>query len=135
MSHTRLREQNIQVAAGKIGAPPFDGQLQTEYTLQTKGRLQEVDEFENIVLRARDDGSAIYLRDVARVELGQSEYNFYGEINGKPAVNVALYLLADANALAAGAAVDARVAELAQYFPEGWNTSPATTPPAMFPQR
>ena len=114
-----LREQNIQVAAGKIGAPPFDGELQTEYTLQTKGRLQEVGEFENIVLRAHDDGSAIYLRDVARIELGQSEYNFYGEINGKPAVNVALYLLADANALAAGAAVDARVAELAQYFPDG----------------
>ena len=114
-----LREQNIQVAAGKIGAPPFEGQLQTEYTLQTKGRLQEVEEFENIVLRARDDGSAVYLRDVARVELGQSEYNFFGEINGRPAVNLALYLMADANALAAGEGVDARVAELAQYFPQG----------------
>ncbi|NCF17452.1 MAG: multidrug efflux RND transporter permease subunit [Haliea sp.] len=117
--HSALREQNIQVAAGKIGAPPFEGELQTEYTLQTKGRLQEVKEFENIVLRAHDDGSAVYLRDVARVELGQSDYNFFGEINGKPAVNVALYLLADANALAAGAAVDARVSELSQYFPEG----------------
>jgi HAE1 family hydrophobic/amphiphilic exporter-1 len=114
-----LREQNIQVASGKIGAPPFDGELQTEYTLQTKGRLQEVEEFEAIVLRARDDGSAVYLRDVARVELGQSEYNFYGEINGRPAVNVALYLMADANALAAGEGVEARVAELAQYFPPG----------------
>ena len=117
--HSALREQNVQVAAGKIGAPPFDGPLQTEYTLQTKGRLQDVDEFESIVLRALDDGSAIYLRDVARIELGQSGYNFFGEINGKPAVNVALYLLADANALAAGAAVDQRVAELAQYFPDG----------------
>ena len=117
--HSALREQNIQVAAGKIGAPPFDGALQTEYTLQTKGRLQDVEEFENIVLRARADGSAIYLRDVARVELGQSDYNFYGEINGRPAVNVALYLLADANALAAGAAVDELVRELSQSFPEG----------------
>jgi len=114
-----LQEQNIQVAAGKIGAPPFDGPLQTEYTLQTKGRLQDVAEFENIVLRAREDGSAIYLRDVARVELGQSEYNFFGEINGKPAVNVALYLLADANALAAGAAVDRLVEDLSQNFPAG----------------
>ena len=117
--HSALREQNVQVAAGKIGAPPFDGPLQTEYTLQTKGRLQDVEEFESIVLRARDDGSAIYLRDVARVELGQAGYNFFGEINGKPAVNVALYLLADANALAAGAAVDQRVEELARYFPDG----------------
>jgi HAE1 family hydrophobic/amphiphilic exporter-1 len=117
--HGALREQNVQVAAGKIGAPPFDGDLQTEYTLQTKGRLRDVEEFENIVLRAHPDGSAIYLRDVARVELGQSGYNFFGEVNGKPAVNVALYLLADANALAAGERVDKLVAELARNFPEG----------------
>ncbi len=114
-----LQEQNIQVPAGKIGAPPFDGPLQTEYTLQVKGRLQEVAEFENIVLRARTDGSAIYLRDVARVELGQSDYNFYGEVDGKSAVNVSMYLLSDANALASGKAVDELVEELSQYFPEG----------------
>ncbi len=114
-----LLEQNVQVAAGKIGAPPFDGPLQTEYTLRAKGRLQDVEEFNNIVLRARNDGSAIYLRDVARVELGQAGYNFSGEINGHPAVNVALYTLADANALAAGAAVDEALAELARYFPAG----------------
>lgn len=114
-----LLEQNVQVAAGKIGAPPFDGMLQTEYTLQAKGRLQDVEEFNNIVLRARNDGSAIYLRDIARVELGQAEYNFSGEIDGRPAVNLALYTLADANALAAGAAVDAAVEELSRYFPGG----------------
>ncbi len=114
-----LLEQNVQVAAGKIGAPPFEGPLQTEYTLQAKGRLQDVEEFDNIVLRARNDGSAIYLRDVARVELGQAEYNFSGEIDGRPAVNVALYTLTDANALAAGAAVDEALAELSRYFPEG----------------
>lgn len=117
--HSALREQNVQVAAGKIGAPPFDGNLQTEYTLQTKGRLQNVDEFEQIVLRARDDGSAIYLRDVARVELGQSDYNFYGETNGKPAVNLALYQMADANSLAVGEDVDALVAQMSGGFPEG----------------
>ena len=114
-----LLEQNVQVAAGKIGAPPFDGPLQTEYTLQAKGRLQDVEEFNNIVLRARNDGSAIYLRDVARVELGQADYNFSGEIDGHPAVNVALYTLADANALAAGAAVDKALVELSRYFPAG----------------
>ena len=117
--HSALREQNIQVAAGKIGAPPFDGPLQTEYTLQTKGRLENVSEFEGIVLRAQSDGSAIYLRDVARVELGQSGYNFYGEVAGQPAVNVALYQLADANALVTGAAVDTLVEELAGNFPQG----------------
>jgi len=114
-----LREQNVQVAAGKIGSPPYEGKLQTEYTLRTKGRLQEVEEFENVVLRARADGSAIYLKDVARVELGQSDYSFLGEIDGKPAVNVALYLLADANALQAGAAVGALVEDLSAQFPQG----------------
>ncbi|GAB3273140.1 efflux RND transporter permease subunit [Parahaliea aestuarii] len=114
-----LREQNVQVAAGKIGAPPFDGPLQTEYTLQTKGRLQEVEEFESVVLRALEDGSAIYLRDVARVELGQAGYNFFGETDGHPAVNVAVYQMADANALAAGEAVDQLVAGLAREFPDG----------------
>ncbi len=117
--HAALREQNVQVAAGKIGAPPFVDELQTEYTLQVKGRLQEVEEFENIVLRAHTDGSAIYLRDVARVELGQSGYNFYGEVDEQPAVNVSLYLLSDANALASGEAVDQLVEELSQHFPDG----------------
>jgi HAE1 family hydrophobic/amphiphilic exporter-1 len=117
--HRALREQNVQVAAGKIGAPPFDGPLQSEYTLQTKGRLQDVEEFENIVLRARPDGSAIYLRDVARVELGQSDYSFFGETNGIPAVNMALYQTADANALEVGEAVDALVAKMSEGFPDG----------------
>lgn len=117
--HSSLSEQNVQVAAGKIGAPPFDGALQTEYTLQTKGRLQDVDEFESIVLRARADGSAIYLKDVARVELGQSDYNFYGETNATPAVSMALYQMADANALAVGDSVDALVEQMSAGFPQG----------------
>jgi HAE1 family hydrophobic/amphiphilic exporter-1 len=113
-----LQEQNVQVAAGKVGAPPFEGNLQTEYTLQTKGRLQDPEEFGEIVLRANADGSALYLRDISRVEMGQSDYAFYGEVNGIPAVNVAIYTQPGSNAIAAGGAVDARVAELAQYFPE-----------------
>ncbi|MEP5567110.1 MAG: multidrug efflux RND transporter permease subunit [Halioglobus sp.] len=117
--YSALKEQNVQVAAGKIGAPPFDGVLQTEYTLQTKGRLEDVDEFEKIVLRALPDGSAIYLRDVARVELGQSSYNFHGETNGVPAVNLAIYQLADANALAVGESVDQLLVEMSAGFPEG----------------
>jgi HAE1 family hydrophobic/amphiphilic exporter-1 len=112
-----LREQNVQVAAGKVGAPPFEGNLQTEYTLQTKGRLVEPEEFGEIVLRANPDGSALYLRDVARVELGQSDYGFSGDFNGNSAVNMAIYTQPDANAIAAGAAVDARIEELSGYFP------------------
>ncbi|KZX57012.1 RND transporter [Halioglobus sp. HI00S01] len=117
--YAALHEQNVQVAAGKIGAPPFEGPLQSEFTLQTKGRLQEVEEFENIVLRATADGSAIFLKDIARVELGQSAYNFYGETNGVSAVNLAIYQLADANALEVGAEVDALLEQMSKDFPEG----------------
>ena len=113
-----LREQNVQVAAGKVGAPPFEGNLQTEYTLQTKGRLADAAEFGEIVLRAKPDGSALYLRDIARVELGQSAYAFEGNFNGKPAVSMGLFTQPDANALATGAAVDQRLEELSRFFPE-----------------
>jgi HAE1 family hydrophobic/amphiphilic exporter-1 len=114
-----LREQNVQVAAGKVGAPPFEGKLQTEYTLQTKGRLEQAEEFGSIVLRANPDGSALYLRDIARVELGQSDYAFSGTFNNNAAVNLAFYTQPDANALAAGHAVDAELARLSEFFPEG----------------
>jgi HAE1 family hydrophobic/amphiphilic exporter-1 len=113
-----LKEQNIQVAAGKVGAPPFEGNLQTEYTLQTKGRLQQPDEFGSIVLRANPDGSAVYLRDLARIELGQASYGISGKVNGKPAVNLSMYTLPGANALAAGERADALLEELSAYFPD-----------------
>ncbi|WP_101758739.1 efflux RND transporter permease subunit [Oceanicoccus sp. KOV_DT_Chl] len=114
-----LQEQNVQVAAGKIGAPPYEGNLQTEYTLRTKGRLQTPEEFKAIVLRANTDGSAVYLRDIARVEMGQADYGIIGEFNGKPAVNLALYLLPGANALQTGEDVKAEIEALSNYFPEG----------------
>ncbi len=113
-----LQEQNVQVAAGKVGAPPFEGNLQTEYTLQTKGRLEEPEEFGEIVLRANPDGSALYLRDIARIELGQSAYSIVGEVDGRPAVSIALYTQPGANALQAGSRVDAELEELSQFFPE-----------------
>ena len=113
-----LQEQNVQVAAGKVGAPPFDGNLQTEYTLQTKGRLQEPDEFGEIVLRANPDGSALYLRDISRIELGQSDYSIDGALDSQPAVIMGIYTQPGANALAAGDAIDKRVEELSQFFPD-----------------
>ena len=114
-----LKEQNVQVAAGKIGSPPATSNLQTEYSLRTKGRLQNPEEFEDIVLRAEGDSSIVYLKDVARVELGQADYGTYGEFNNKPAVNIALYLIPDANALESGRLVKEKMAELSQYFPAG----------------
>jgi len=114
-----MREQNVQVAAGKIGAPPFEGNLQTEYTLQVKGRLDTPEEFGEVIIRANADGSTVYLRDVARVELGQSDYSVTGELNRKTSAALALYLLPEANALQTGKKVKDLLEQMSQTFPQG----------------
>lgn len=114
-----LKEQNIQVAAGRIGAPPFDGNLQTQYTLQTKGRLTEPEEFENIILRSNTEGTAVYLKNVATLELGQSDYSVTGMLDNKPSANMAIYLLPDANALATGTEIKAALKDMSATFPKG----------------
>ncbi|QDP01878.1 efflux RND transporter permease subunit [Thalassotalea sp. PS06] len=114
-----LNEQNIQVAAGKVGAPPYNTDIQTQYTLQAKGTLTEVEEFSNIVIRSRADGSFVYLKDVAEIELGQEDYSVVTQVDGKSASTVALYLLPGANAIATGDSVKAMMEDISKDFPEG----------------
>src|SRR3970040_1752512 len=77
-----LNEQNAQFAAGKIGQSPTGGPQELVYTITTKGRLSEVREFEDIIVRANPDGSTLRLKDVARVELGSKDYEVMGRVNG-----------------------------------------------------
>ncbi len=114
-----LKEQNVQVPAGKIGAPPFTGDLVTEYALQVKGRLNTVADFEDITLRVDSDGSKVRLGDVSRIELGGLDYSTSAEMDGKSTVVVMVYLLPGANALKTAELVKARIAELSDGFPEG----------------
>jgi len=114
-----LKEQNIQVPAGKIGAPPFNRNLPTEYSLQLKGRLDSPTEFENIVLRVSDQGAIVRLRDVARVELGQLDYKVSANFANHPATVMAVYLLPGANAVVTGDAVKAELARISRSFPAG----------------
>ncbi len=114
-----VAEQNVQVPAGQVGAPPAPTDQQFQYTVTTKGRLSEAEEFGNIIIRMEPDGSAIRVRDVARVELGAQAYSAAGRLDGKPAVVLAVYQTPDANALATAEAVKERLAELAERFPEG----------------
>lgn len=118
-----LQEQNIQVAAGKVGAPPFDRNIQTQYTLQAQGKLSEVEEFEEVILRANSSGSLIYLKDVAEIELGQADYSILSKVDGKDSSTVGLYLLPGANALETGTKVKELVAEMSKEFPQGINYS------------
>ena len=115
---TALREQNVQAAAGQVGQPPAAAEQQFQYTVTAKGRLEDVEEFNNIVLRAEADGAILRLRDVARVELGAQSYAAIARLNGKPTAMFAVYQLPDANALEVARGVTAEVERLAESFPD-----------------
>src|SRR5574340_1157404 len=114
-----ISEQNAQFAPGKIGQPPVDRSQALVFSLTAKGRLADQAEFENIVVRANQDGSMLYLKDVARVELGSRDYDFAGLYNGKPATLVGIFLKPGANALQVGDEVKRTVEELKKRFPQG----------------
>lgn len=113
-----IKAQNVQVSAGAIGdAPADDGQFY-RYSLQTKGRLEDVESFGEIVLRTDPDGGQLKLKDVAKIELGAANYSSEGQLNGKPATLLAVYQLNDANGIEIAEQCKAKLAELSQRFPE-----------------
>jgi hydrophobe/amphiphile efflux-1 (HAE1) family protein len=114
-----INEQNAQFAAGKVGQAPTGGAQEMVYTITTQGRFAEPKQFEEIILRADADGSAVRLKDVARVELGAKDYDFIGRINGKPATLVGIFLQPGANALDVAKEVEGTVAKLSERFPKG----------------
>ena len=112
-----IEAQNIQATAGQLGAPPFGGVPQFQYSIQAKGRLASVEEFGNIIVRAETDGSFIRLRDVARIELGSQSYSVISKLNNKPAASIAVYQSPGANALTVADQVYAELERLSQRFP------------------
>lgn len=114
-----IREQNQQFAAGQINASPTAGGGAYTYAMTTQGRLPDAAAFGNIILQAREDGSTLRLRDVARVELGAQQYDFVGTQDGRPSAPFGVYLQPGANALQTMAAVTARMDELAASMPQG----------------
>jgi len=109
---TAVNAQNAQFAAGKIGAEPSPKGQQIEYTVTTRGRLLDAEQFGDIVLRAGGPTGVLRIKDVARVELGAQSYDATNSINGQPAIAVAVFLASGANALQVGDAVKARMGEL-----------------------
>ncbi len=114
-----VREQNQQIAAGRTGASPAPAGQQVELPLRTKGRLESVEEFEQIVVRAEPNGSLLRLHDVARVELGAQNYNGFTRLTGQPAMALGVFQIPDANALDVSRNVRAELARLAERFPSG----------------
>ncbi|WP_414474285.1 efflux RND transporter permease subunit [Microvirga sp. M2] len=114
-----IRDQNAQFAAGRFGEEPMPGRQTFTYSVTTQGRLADPREFEQIILRSDENGGALRLKDVARVELGSLNYSTVATLNGAPTVPIGIYLQPDANALQVSAAVNATMQRLAQRFPDG----------------
>ena len=113
-----IQVQNNQVASGQLGgAPAVEGQ-QLNANIIAQTRLQSTEQFENILLKVNPDGSQVFLRDVARVELAAQNYDVVGRYNGQPAAGLGISLASGANALDTADAVRARLEELKPFFPE-----------------
>lgn len=114
-----ITSQNTQVTAGALGQLPTDEKNALQITLKTQGRLDDVKQFENIIIRSNSDGSNVRIKDIARVELGASSYSNLGLVNGKPSAIVMISQLPDANVINLSKAVKAKVDELNSKMSNG----------------
>ena len=112
-----VNSQNTVNPAGKISGRPSPPGQQFTYTVRAQGRLTSEQEFGEIVLRAKPDGSIVRLKDIARIELGAQDYDIIGRLDGKPTAVLALYQLPGSNAIEAANAVKRLMAELKDRFP------------------
>jgi hydrophobe/amphiphile efflux-1 (HAE1) family protein len=114
-----MREQNVQVAAGQVGQQPVPAGQEFQYTINTLGRLEDVDEFENIIVKAAPGGATVRVRDVARVELGAMTYGTSSQETGFPCAAIAIFQRPGSNSLAVVERVKERIAGLRPTFPDG----------------
>ena len=114
-----IQSQNTQVPAGDLGVEPMKNKQMIKLTMRTKGRLKDVSEFENIIVRSKADGSQIKLKDIARVELGAESYSFFSRIGGKDSAIISVSQLPEANAIDLSNKITKKMAELSKSFPQG----------------
>ena len=114
-----VKAQSKQVALGKIGQAPMPSDNLFQYSILSKTRLDKPTEFEEIVIKARSDGTIVRLKDLARVELGAENYSAFSQLNNTSAANVALYQLPGANALDAAENVQKTIERIQNRFPAG----------------
>ncbi|MFI4912023.1 MAG: efflux RND transporter permease subunit [Sedimentisphaeraceae bacterium JB056] len=113
-----ISNQNVEVAAGIVGAPPSPKGQQFQYTINTKGRLSDAKEFEDIIVKVTPEGDTLYVRDIARIELGSAVYNSSATLNGSPTIAIGIYQLPGANALEVADGIRKVLRELEDGFPE-----------------
>ncbi len=113
-----IQEQSVIAPAGQIGGPPAPAGTEFTFTVRTKGRLSNAEEFGNVILRSNPDGSQVRIKDVARVELGTQTYNALSRLNGGPAAVLAVYQLPEANGIEVANEVEAVMEEMSKDFPD-----------------
>ena len=111
-----LDEQNIEAPTGSLGE---NSSNIFQYTMKYHGRLKDMTEFSNIVVRSNEDGSVLRLKDVAEVELGRESYSYHGEVDGKPGVTFMIFQVAGSNATEVNAAITAKLEEMSESLPAG----------------
>ncbi len=114
-----ISAQNQQSAAGQIGEPPISSNQQQQLTIVTQGRLTNVDQFRNIVIKTNPNGGIVRVSDVAQVQLGAQTYTSSSKLNQSPSATLAIYQAPGANALALASAVRQQMAQIAKNFPPG----------------
>ncbi|MEN2747257.1 multidrug efflux RND transporter permease subunit [Sphingomonas sp. T9W2] len=114
-----LRAQNVQVAAGTLGQPPYNQGNAFQLNVETQGRLTEPQQFADVVIRTDADGRQVRVRDVARVELGAADYSTNTYLSGEPTVLLGVFQRPGSNALAAAEAITAEMDTLQKTFPKG----------------
>ncbi|SEP62418.1 multidrug efflux pump [Pseudomonas sp. NFACC02] len=118
-----IREQNRQVAAGQLGAPPSPSATSFQMSINTQGRLVSEEEFENIIVRAGENGEITRLKDIARIELGSSQYALRSLLNNQPAVAIPIFQRPGSNAIDISNEVRGEMELLKKSFPEGMDYS------------
>src|SRR5688500_1853784 len=113
-----LQEQNVQVAAGRLGAPPAPLGQDFQFTINTLGRLPTAAEFEDVIIHVGDQGEVTRVRDVGRAEIGAKNYDVNSYLDGKPCITLAVFQLPGSNALATADGVKAEMAKLKEAFPQ-----------------
>lgn len=123
-----VQEQNVQVSAGQIGAPPMPSGSDLLLSINAQGRLESIEQFEEIVLKTGANGEVTRLRDVARIELASSQDSLRALLDGQQAVALPIFQAPGSNALDVSTAVRAKMTELANDFPEGLSWQVAYDP-------
>lgn len=114
-----LRNQNVQVSGGKIGQEPATTDTGFQYTVTTLGRLDSVEQFEDIIVKVGENQRVVRVKDVARVELSSQDYAWSAEVDGRPAAAMGIYQLPGSNAVAVARGISDAMAELEADFPPG----------------